>query len=94
MNAAQPTISVRIVNGGYHEIVWTKGDFDGIDIYVNRGNDTWVFLATDTYPNYIDTATLPPSGQSAVWTYKAIYRYDDEQVGQWSNPVSMSVIGN
>ena len=66
MNAAQPVITVRLISGGHPEIVWHKADFDGIDIYVNRGNDAWVFLATDTYPNYTDTDTLPPAGQSAI----------------------------
>jgi hypothetical protein len=27
------------------------------------------------------------------WTYKAIYRVGDAQVGQWSNPVSITVGG-
>ncbi len=90
---AQPQIKVRLVSGGHPEIVWTKGDFDGIDIYVNRGNGHWEFLATDSYPNYTDTTPLPAVGLSAAWSYKTIYRYDDEQVGQWSNPVSISVIG-
>jgi hypothetical protein len=35
-----------------------------------------------------------PKGQSAVFTYKAVFKHDDEQVGQWSNSVSNSVIGS
>jgi len=30
-------------------------------------------------------------GTSAVWNYKAIYRFHDEQVGQWSDVVSVTV---
>jgi hypothetical protein len=30
---------------------------------------------------------------SAVWKYKAIYRLNDEQVGQWSDVASISVMG-
>jgi len=90
---AKPVISVRVSNGGHPEIVWTKGQFDGIDIYVCRDNTLWNFLATDTHPNYTDTAPLPATGQSALWQYKAIYRYDDEQVGQWSNVVTFTVAG-
>ncbi len=89
----QPSISVRLINGGHPEIVWTKGDFDAIDIYVDRGNGSWVFLATDTHPNYTDTATLPANGQTALWQYKAIYKTDDEQEGNFSNPVSTTVVG-
>jgi hypothetical protein len=93
MQDSQPEMSVRLINGGHPEVVWTKGDFDGIDIYVERGSGTWVFLATDTYPHYTDTTALPAMGASAVWQYKAIYRLDDEQVGKFSNAVSITVAG-
>ncbi len=93
LNDAKPVISARLVNGGHPEIVWAKGIMDGIDIYSDRGNGQWIFIATDTYPNYIDSAPLPASGISALWQYRAIYRYDDAQVGQWSDTVSIAVTG-
>ncbi len=93
VHEAQPQISVRLISGGHPEIVWTKGDFDGVDIYVDRGNGVWVFLSTDTHPNYTDTAALPAIGASALWQYKAIYKLDDEHAGQFSNPVSITVAG-
>ncbi len=85
----KPIISVRQIQGGKPEIVWTKGNFDGIDVYVDRGNNQFVFLATDTYPNYIDNAPLPAS--AAVWKYKAIYRYGDDPIGSYSDVVSIAV---
>jgi hypothetical protein len=88
---AKPSISLRLVQGGKPEVVWAKAGFDGIDIYVDRGNGSWVFLATDTYPNYIDNAPLPAGGTAAVWKYKAIYKYDDEVAGDWSDVVSITV---
>ena len=88
---AKPVIVLRLVQGGKPEFVWSKGDFDGIDIWVDRGSGTWVFLATDTYPNYIDMYTLPANGQTALWKYKAIYRYGDDVVGNWSDVVSLAV---
>ena len=39
---------MRLIQGGKPEIVWTKGDYDGVDIYVDRGNNQFVFLATNT----------------------------------------------
>ena len=39
------------------------------------------------------TAALPASGTGAVWKYKGIYRLSDEQVGQWSDVSSLSVMG-
>ena len=43
----------------------------------------------DTMPGYVDTAPFPAA--PTQWTYKAIYRVDDAQVGLWSNPVSIIV---
>lgn len=86
----KPTIVVRLIQGGKPEIVWTKGDFDGIDIYVDRGSNNFEFLATDTYPNYTDNTPLPTTG-AAVWKYKAIYRYGDDQIGLWSDIVTVAV---
>ncbi|MBI3414312.1 MAG: hypothetical protein HY043_03165 [Verrucomicrobia bacterium] len=54
---------------------------------------TFAFLAFDTEPDYLDTAPLPAPGARAVWKCKAIYRLHDEQVGQWSDVVSVSVMG-
>lgn len=93
INSAKPIISVRLIGGGNPEIVWVRGSFDGIDIYVDRGNGTWVFLATDTIPNFTDTGALPAAGQSAVWKYRTIYRLDDAHVGQWSDEKVITVTG-
>lgn len=91
LSSIKPIIQVRLVNGGFPEIVWKKKSTDGIDIYVDRGTGNFIFLATDTVPNYTDTFTLP-SG-AAVWKYRCIYRVDDAQVGQWSDIVSITVTG-
>jgi hypothetical protein len=44
-------------------------------------------------PDYLDTFALPAAGASAVWRYKAIYRLNDEQVGQWSDVATIGVMG-
>lgn len=88
---AKPIINLRLVNGGKPEVVWSKGDFDGVDIWVDRGNGSFEFLATDTVPNYIDSFSIPATAQSALWKYKAIYRYGDDIVGLWSDVVSIAV---
>lgn len=92
INAAKPVIKLTLVNGGLVNIGWTKKTFDGVAIYVNRGTGNYEFLAIDTVPDYLDTHTLP-AGQSAVWKYKAIYRLNDENAGQWSDEVSITVSG-
>jgi hypothetical protein len=50
-----------------------------------------VLLTIDTTPNYTDTQPWPTA--KTIWTYKAIYRADDAQVGHWSQPVSVTVGG-
>jgi len=57
----------------------------------NDGNG-FVFLVINTEPN-TTTLPAPAPGTDAVWNYKAIYRFHDEQVGQWSDVVSVTVGG-
>ena len=48
-------------------------------------------LTIDTTPGYTDTQPFPAA--KTVWTYRAIYRKDDSQIGVWSAPVSIPVGG-
>lgn len=40
-----------------------------------------------------NTFALPAAGQTALWKNKAIYRINDEQVGQWGEVLSKAVQG-
>ncbi len=51
----------------------------------------WVLLAMDTTPGYTDTHDFP--AKPAKWQYRAIYHAGDSRVGEWSNPVSVTVGG-
>jgi len=63
-----------------------------VEIWADRGDGKgFAFLAVDTVPDYVDTAALPAT--AATWKYKAIYRLNDEQVGQWSAVASIAVGG-
>jgi hypothetical protein len=73
-------------------IIWNKGAADRINIYVDRKDGAgFVFLATDSYPDYLDTFTLPAGQNSAVWDYKARYLIGDEPVGLFSDIISVTV---
>jgi hypothetical protein len=48
-------------------------------------------LAFDTTPGYTDTTPFPAT--PSKWTYRAINRVGDSRLGQWSNPVSVTVGG-
>jgi hypothetical protein len=91
--AIKPAISTRFAAGGHPEIVWKKQGMDGIEIYVSRDGSPYTLLAYDMRPNHIDAAPLPTLGTSSIWKYRAIYRFHDAQVGQWSDEVSVTVAG-
>ena len=84
---------MALKNGGHPEIIWKKKNFTGLDIYVDRGEGKFTFLATHMQPNYIDMAPLPAYGQSAIWIYVAVYRMGDKQTGDYSDIVEVVVKG-
>lgn len=92
-NALKPTLKGRLVAGGHPEIGWKKQGMDGIEIQKMDEHGNWQHLAVDLKPNYIDNSSLPPTGSSAVWRYRAIYLYKDERVGQWSDVLVVTVAG-
>ncbi len=89
LSTIQPEIEARIT-GNRVEIDWGwSGHADALDlceIQVDRGQG-FQLLTFDTTPGYIDSHPLP--AQPAKWTYRAIYRVGDDQVGQWSKPVTV-----
>ena len=92
-----PTIApvlTATLSGGQVQIDWGwqghGNALDMIEIQVNRGNGHGL-LAYDTTPGYSDSTPLPAAPEK--WTYKAIYRVGDGQVGQWSPEVSLTVVG-
>ncbi len=91
----QPVLKPGMSTGGHPELKWKKGKFDGIEIWIDRGDGKgWVFLDKDMRPDFTDKITpLPAAGASAVWKYRAIYLYKGEQVGQWSATVTVTVHG-
>jgi hypothetical protein len=65
---------------------------ESCEIHVDRCDGKgFVLLTIDTTPNYTDTQPWPAT--RTIWTYKAIYRTDDAQVGLWSQAVSVTVGG-
>ena len=92
LGTVQPVIDATLM-GGAVKIGWGWGGnsqfLDICEIQVDRGQG-WVFLASDTTPNYTDTAALPAA--PVKWKYRAIYRVGDHQVGVWSD-VKEIVVG-
>ncbi len=89
----KPVLRYDII-AGQPNIMWKKQGMQGIHIYADRGDGKgYSFLATDTKPNYLDNHPLPPAGQAALWKYKAIYINKDEETGQMSDEMVVSVSG-
>lgn len=84
-------VTLRKAAGGQPELMWKKGDFESLEIQKMDTAGIWARLDIDLHPNYIDMTALPAAGQTAVWTYRAIYHLKGKQIGQWSNAVSITV---
>ncbi len=92
-NTLQPDLKLDLRNNGVY-IHWNFGHYrlflDQCKIVVDRGDGKGeVLLAMDSTPNYLDTTPFPSA--AAKWTYRAVYMYKDQQVGQWSKPVTINV---
>lgn len=95
LNSVKPNFTVRLTKGGQVEIVWLKQGMDGIEIYADYNNSGhFAFVDFKQRPNSIDKHPLPAANESAIWRYRLIYRYHDEQVGLFSDIVSIAVSGN
>jgi hypothetical protein len=91
----QPILTATI-NGSRVDLGWGwggNGNFlDMLEIQVDRSDGKgFVVLVFDTTPDYTDSTPFPAT--ATKWTYRAIYRVNDAQVGQWSAPVSVTVGG-
>ena len=89
----QPVIAAKISGNGV-DIKWNwQGNhafLDACEILVDRNDGKgYVPLTIDTTPNYTDTTPFPTA--KTIWSYKAIYRVDDRQVGLWSQIVTVTV---
>ncbi|MFN7118194.1 MAG: hypothetical protein ACK4TA_15445, partial [Saprospiraceae bacterium] len=89
----KPVFTIRLVEGGYPEIVWKKRKMDGVEIWKQDADGNWHLVTRATTPNFIDRSPLPPPGMSEVRHYRIIYLRKDQPVGQWSNVVSVTVRG-
>lgn len=88
---AKPILKA-VIRAGIVNLDWKKGSYDGILIEKDSGNG-FVVLDKSLRPNYRDKSIMPPLGSSAVWKYRAMYLAGDEQLGQWSDIVTLSVMG-
>ncbi len=105
----KPVIKVAIGNNGKPELKWGKQTgTSGIHIFKKvtggatsptpspmpgPGVGGYVYLGSDTQPDFTDNSPLPAAGVSEQRWYVATYFVDDENVGQWSEEVKITVTG-
>ncbi|MEQ1860306.1 MAG: hypothetical protein ABMA13_10250 [Chthoniobacteraceae bacterium] len=77
-----PEFTLRMTDGGKLEVVWTKGQFDGVKLEFDRGT-AGPFADMDLRPNYT-LNWLPPAGTAVMIKVRLRYIYKGEDFGQWS----------
>ncbi len=93
LNSMKPVLHLSLTAGHPH-VGWPKQGMDSLELLVDRNDGKGlVSLTITTNPDYSDNSPLPAAGTSAVWKYKGIYRYKDQQVGQWSDVATIGVMG-
>lgn len=89
----KPVLSGQ-VKAGHPVLAWIKGKASALEIWSDYGNGKdFSLLTISTSPNTTDPTPPPPSGTSVLRRYKAIYRLHDQQVGQWSDVITVMVEG-
>ena len=87
---AQPVFTATKIGPNRIRLAWTKGDFDAIKFFVDRGDGHGrILLGVDIVPDFDDTSPWP--AVAATWTYTAVYLLDDVEVGQMSAPVVVAM---
>jgi hypothetical protein len=91
-NTMQPNLKMSL-EAGYPKLSWKKGEADGTKIYVDRRDNLGFVLLKQTVKNtFLDTEALPANTYSVTWDYKARFMLDDDEVGLFSQTLSINVI--
>ena len=88
----KPEFTLQIV-AGQVLLKWTKKQSDGVRIFKAIDAGQFAFIDVDLKPHYLDKSSSPPAGAVQVWKYKLVYIKNDEEIGQFSDVVEISVKG-
>lgn len=91
-NTMQPNLKISL-ESGFPKLSWKKGEADGTKIYVDRRDNAGFVLLKQTVKNScLDTEPLPANTYSVTWDYKARFLLEDDEVGVFSQTLSINVI--
>lgn len=69
-----------------------RGNIDGVNVYSRRqGTSEWKFLGRDTQPPYVDSTPLATPGTPEVREYRIRAVIDDEEIGNYSPTLQITV---
>jgi len=80
----KPKFTITLTAGGHPTLSYTKGDFDGVEIWKDSGAG-FAKLERITQTSYTDPSALPAANAAALWNYKMIFVYKDAVVGSYSD---------
>ena len=87
-DTAQPSVSASPFPGSEVRVKWVKGNFDGVTVEGQRGNETaWAVLGMDTSSPYLDSRPALVAGAPELRRYRLRYFRSDAPVGAYSSPV-------
>ncbi len=86
-----PEFTLRLTTGDKLEVVWIKGQSEGVKLQFNLGA-AGTQEDIDTRPNYT-LNWLPAAGQSAVIQVRLAYLLKDGTTGAWSDWKSFTLTG-
>ena len=88
----KPSLSIKPVEGGFPQIKFTMGDYEGIQLQKDSGAG-FAMLNVVLHPSYVDKSGMPAPGTSIIVKYRAIYLYKGVPVGEMSDVVAITVTG-
>ncbi len=92
--SGKPDLKITLIGGGHPYLTYTRSKYAGIQILKDSGDGKGfqpLFIATNPY--YTDNSALPAANTSALWKYMAIYMFDDKMVGEYCDPIPVTVKG-
>ena len=89
----KPPLSAKLSPAGHPILHSLKSIYQGYEVYKDWGDGKgFVAFKTSMQADFIDNSDLPVAGITQVWRYKIVYLLKNEEVGNFSDIVSVTVM--
>ena len=89
---AKPLVKAEVKNSHAY-IGWVKGHAQAAHIKADYGEGNGFAEVAQINSNHFLDPHLPPAGESRIYKYMVRYVFHDEEVGEWSDEVSITITG-